>query len=68
MRHTSEMVLTVQTEDHKQISLSRDQWGDHIGYATGSQTAIVINNWIELPKKIIERFSVQPGDFTAIET
>jgi len=69
-------VLTVQTEDHKQELFidPPDQWGDHIGYAEflgEVKTAIVINNWIEeLPEeKIIERFSVQPGDlYRAIET
>ncbi len=69
-------VLTVQSEDHKQelfIDIP-DQWGDHIGYAEflgEVKTAIVMNNWIEeLPEdKIMERFSVQPGDlYRVIET
>jgi len=69
-------VLTVQTEDHKQELFIEppDQWSDHIGYAEflgEVKTAIVMNNWIEeLPEeKIIERFSVQPGDlYRTIET
>jgi len=69
-------VLIVQSEDHKQelfIDIP-DQWGDHIGYAEflgEVKTAIVMNNWIEeLPEdKIMERFSVQPGDlYRVIET
>jgi helicase len=69
-------MLTVQTEDHRQELFieTPDQWGDHIGYAEflgEVKTAIVMNNWIEeLPEeKIIERFSVQPGDlYRTIET
>ena len=69
-------VLTVQTEDHKQELFMDipDQWGDHIGYAEflgEVKTAMVMNNWIEeLPEeKIMERFSVQPGDlYRTIET
>jgi helicase len=69
-------VLSVQTEDHKQELFVEppDQWGDHIGYAEflgEVKTAMVMNNWIEeLPEeKIIERFSVQPGDlYRTIET
>lgn len=69
-------VLAVQSEDHKQELFSEipDQWGDHIAYAEflgEVKTAIVMNNWIEeLPEeKIIERFSVQPGDlYRTIET
>ena len=68
--------LAIQTEDHKQELLIEppNQWSDHIGYAEflgEVKTAIVINNWIEeLPEeKIIERFSVQPGDlYRTIET
>jgi helicase len=68
--------LTVQGENHKQelfIDIP-DQWGDHIGYAEflgEVKTAMVMNNWIEeLPEeKIMERFSVQPGDlYRVIET
>ena len=61
--------LAVQMEDHKQELFIEppDQWSDHIGYADflgEVKTAMVMNNWIEeLPEeKIIERFSVQPGD------
>ena len=68
--------LAVQTEDHKQELFIEppDQWSDHIGYADflgEVKTAIVMNSWIEeLPEeKIIERFSVQPGDlYRTIET
>ena len=69
-------MLAVQTEDHKQelfVELP-DQWDDHIGYAEflgEVKTAMVMNNWIEeLPEeKILERFSVQPGDlYRVIET
>ncbi|MCL4429751.1 MAG: DEAD/DEAH box helicase [Chloroflexi bacterium] len=68
--------LAVQTEDHKQELFVEipDQWRDHIGYADflgEVKTAMVMNNWIEeLPEeKIIERFSVQPGDlYRTIET
>jgi helicase len=68
--------LAVQTEDHKQELFIEipDQWSDHIGYAEflgEIKTAWVMNNWIEeLPEeKIIERFSVQPGDlYRTIET
>ncbi len=68
--------LAIQTEDHKQelfVDIP-DQWGDHIGYADflgEVKTAMVLNNWIEeLPEdKILERFSVQPGDlYRTIET
>jgi len=61
--------LAVLTEDHKQELFVEipDQWGDHIAYADflgEVKTALVLNNWIEeLPEeKIMERFSVQPGD------
>jgi helicase len=61
--------LTIQMEDHKQELLMEppDQWSDQIGYAEflgEVKTAMVMNNWIEeLPEeKIMERFSVQPGD------
>jgi helicase len=68
--------LAVQTEDHKQELFMEppDQWSDHIGYAEflgEVKTAMVMNNWIEeLPEeKIMERFSVQPGDlYRSIET
>jgi helicase len=68
--------LTVQTEEHKQELFIEipDQWSDHIGYADflgEVKTGMVMNNWIEeLPEeKIIERFSVQPGDlYRTIET
>jgi helicase len=68
--------LAVQTEDHRQELFIEppDQWSDHVGYAEflgEVKTAIVMNNWIEeLPEeKIIERFSVQPGDlYRTIET
>jgi helicase len=68
--------LVVQTEDHKQELFVEipDQWRDHIGYADflgEVKTAMVMNNWIEeLPEeKILERFSVQPGDlYRSIET
>jgi helicase len=68
--------LAVQTEDHKQELFIEppDQWGDHVGYADflgEVKTAMVMNNWIEeLPEeKILERFSVQPGDlYRTIET
>ncbi len=68
--------LAIQTEDHKQELFIEppDQWSDHIGYAEflgEVKTAMVMNNWIEeLPEeKIIERFSVQPGDlYRTIET
>jgi helicase len=68
--------LAVQTEDHKQELFVEppDQWSDHIGYAEflgEVKTAMVMNNWIEeLPEeKILERFSVQPGDlYRTIET
>jgi len=61
--------LALTTEDHKKelfIELP-DQWSDHIGYADflgEVKTALVMSNWIEeLPEeKIMERFSVQPGD------
>jgi helicase len=62
-------VLAVQTENHKQELFMEvpDQWDDHIGYAEflgEVKTALVMNYWIEeLPEeKILERFSVQPGD------
>lgn len=61
--------LTVATEDHRQEFFVEppDQWGDHIGYAEflgEVKTAMVMSDWIEeLPEeKILERFSVQPGD------
>ena len=61
--------LTIQMEDHKQELFMEppDQWSDQIGYAEflgEVKTAMVMNNWIEeLPEeKIMERFSVQPGD------
>ncbi len=61
--------LTVQMEDHKQELFMEppNQWEDHVGYAEflgEVKTAVVMNNWIEeLPEeKILERFSVQPGD------
>jgi helicase len=61
--------LSVTTEDHRQELFVEipDQWGDHIAYADflgEVKTAMVLNNWIEeLPEeKILERFSVQPGD------
>ncbi|MBE3115787.1 DEAD/DEAH box helicase [Candidatus Bathyarchaeota archaeon] len=61
--------LTTQMEDHKQELFMEppDQWSDQIGYAEflgEVKTAMVMNNWIEeLPEeKIMERFSVQPGD------
>ncbi len=68
--------LTVQAQDHQQELFIEppDQWGDHIGYAEylgEVKTAMVLNNWIEeLPEeKIMERFSVQPGDlYRTIET
>jgi helicase len=68
--------LAIQTEDHKQELFLEppDQWSDPIGYAEflgEVKTAMVMNNWIEeLPEeKIIERFSVQPGDlYRSIET
>ncbi len=68
--------LAVQTEDHKQELFIEppDQWSDNIGYADflgEVKTALVMNNWIEeLPEeKILERFSVQPGDlYRTIET
>ncbi|MCW3996770.1 MAG: DEAD/DEAH box helicase [Candidatus Bathyarchaeota archaeon] len=68
--------LAVQTEDHKQELFIEppDQWSDHIAYAEflgEVKTAMVMNNWIEeLPEeKILERFSVQPGDlYRTIET
>jgi helicase len=68
--------LAIQTEDHKQELFVEppDQWSDHIGYAEflgEVKTAMVMNNWIEeLPEeKILERFSVQPGDlYRTIET
>jgi helicase len=68
--------LAVQTEEHKQELFIEppDQWSDHIGYAEflgEVKTAMVMNNWIEeLPEeKIMERFSVQPGDlYRTIET
>jgi helicase len=68
--------LAIQTEEHKQELFIEppDQWSDHIGYAEflgEVKTAMVMNNWIEeLPEeKIIERFSVQPGDlYRTIET
>ena len=68
--------LAVQTEEHKQEFFVEvpDQWSDHIGYAEflgEVKTAMVMNNWIEeLPEeKILERFSVQPGDlYRTIET
>jgi helicase len=61
--------LAITSEDHKQelfVELP-DQWTDHIGYADflgEIKTALVMNSWIEeLPEeKIMERFSVQPGD------
>jgi helicase len=61
--------LAVTTEDHKQELFVEipDQWGGHVEYAEflgEVKTAMVLNNWIEeLPEeKILERFSVQPGD------
>lgn len=61
--------LSIVTEDHKQEFFieSPDQWSDQIGYAEflgEVKTALVMNNWIEeLPEdKLMERFSVQPGD------
>jgi helicase len=61
--------LTIQMEDHKQELFMEppDQWSDQIGHAEflgEVKTAMVMNNWIEeLPEeKIMERFSVQPGD------
>jgi helicase len=68
--------LAVQTEDHKQELFveAPDQWSDHVGYADflgEVKTAMVMNNWIEeLPEeKILQRFSVQPGDlYRTIET
>ncbi len=68
--------LAVQTEEHRQELFVEppDQWSDHIGYAEflgEVKTAMVMNNWIEeLPEeKILERFSVQPGDlYRTIET
>jgi helicase len=61
--------LAITTEDHKQELFIEppDQWSDHIGYADflgEVKTALVMSNWIEeLPEeKIMERFSVQPGD------
>ena len=61
--------LAVVTEDHKQELFVEipDQWSEHIAYADflgEVKTAMVLNNWIEeLPEeKILERFSVQPGD------
>jgi helicase len=68
--------LTVQSEDHQQELFTEppDQLRDHIGYAEflgEVKTAMVMNNWIEeLPEeKILERFSVQPGDlYRTIET
>ena len=61
--------LVITSEDHKQelfIDLP-DQWADPVGYADflgEIKTALVMNSWIEeLPEeKIMERFSVQPGD------
>jgi helicase len=69
-------VLAVKTDDHKQEFFidPPDQWSDHVGYAEflgEVKTAMVLNNWIEeLPEdKIMERFSVQPGDlYRTIET
>jgi helicase len=61
--------LIVQMEEHKQELFAEppNQWDDHVGYAEflgEVKTAVVMNNWIEeLPEeKILERFSVQPGD------
>ena len=68
--------LAIQTEEHNQEFFVEvpDRWSDHIGYAEflgEVKTAMVMNNWIEeLPEeKILERFSVQPGDlYRTIET
>ncbi len=61
--------LSITTEDHKQELFidPPEQSCDYIGYAEflgEVKTAMVMNNWIEeLPEeKILERFSVQPGD------
>jgi helicase len=68
--------LMVQTEDHRQelfVDIP-DQWSDQVGYADflgEVKTAMVLNNWVEeLPEeKILERFSVQPGDlYRTIDT
>jgi helicase len=61
--------LIITAEEHKQEFFVEipDQWSDYINYSDflgEVKTGLVLNNWIEeLPEeKIMERFSVQPGD------
>ncbi len=61
--------LAVQLEEHRQELLTDvpNEWDDHFAYEEflgEFKTAIVMKHWIEetSEEKLIERFSVQPGD------
>jgi helicase len=60
--------LSIELEGHRdELFMEAPEQGDYIGYAEflgEVKTAMVLNSWIEeLPEdKLMERFSVQPGD------
>ncbi|MCW4000283.1 MAG: DEAD/DEAH box helicase [Candidatus Bathyarchaeota archaeon] len=64
--------LSVELEGHRdELFVEPPEQADYIGYAEflgEVKTAMVLNNWIEeLPEdKLMERFSVQPGDLYRI--
>jgi helicase len=62
-------VLSLQLEQHKDELFTEipNEWSDHFSYEQflgEIKTAVVMNSWIEevSEEKLIEQFSVQPGD------